>query len=108
MNILFFGDQIPTQPQERVVRGVGSGFIINSNGQILTNAHVVNNADTVTVSFSDGRTVQGKVLGQDNVTDIAVVQVPNNNLPIVELGNSQQVQPGQWANASGTLRERNW
>ncbi|KYC41916.1 peptidase S1 [Scytonema hofmannii PCC 7110] len=97
----FFGDRVPTQPQERVVRGVGSGFIINSNGQILTNAHVVNNADTVTVSFSDGRTVQGKVLGQDNVTDIAVVQVPNNNLPIVELGNSQQVQPGQWAIAIG-------
>ncbi|KAF3890525.1 MULTISPECIES: HhoA/HhoB/HtrA family serine endopeptidase [Nostocales] len=97
----FFGDRIPTQPQGRVVRGVGSGFVINSNGQILTNAHVVDNADTVTVSFSDGRTVQGKVLGQDNLTDIAVVQVPNSNLPIVELGNSQQVQPGQWAIAIG-------
>ncbi|MUG95487.1 PDZ domain-containing protein [Scytonema sp. UIC 10036] len=97
----FFGDRIPTQPRDRVVRGVGSGFVINSNGQILTNAHVVNDADTVTVSFSDGRTVQGKVLGQDNLTDIAVVQVPTNNLPVVELGNSQQVQPGQWAIAIG-------
>ncbi|GAA6623140.1 HhoA/HhoB/HtrA family serine endopeptidase [Scytonema sp. NUACC26] len=97
----FFGDRIPTQPQGRVERGIGSGFVINSNGQILTNAHVVDGADTVTVSFSDGRTVQGKVMGQDNVTDVAVVQVPSNNLPVVELANSQQVQPGQWAIAIG-------
>ncbi|OKH54189.1 peptidase S1 [Scytonema sp. HK-05] len=97
----FFGQQVPVQPQQRVERGVGSGFVINSNGQILTNAHVVNNADTVTVSFSDGRTVQGKVLGQDTVTDIAVVQVPGNNLPTVELAKSEQVQPGQWAIAIG-------
>ncbi|NJR74941.1 MAG: trypsin-like serine protease [Scytonema sp. CRU_2_7] len=97
----FFGQRVPTQPQERVERGVGSGFVINSNGQILTNAHVVNNADTVTVSFSNGRTVEGKVLGQDRLTDIAVVQVPVNNLPTVELAKSEQVQPGQWAIAIG-------
>jgi S1-C subfamily serine protease len=97
----FFGQQVPVQPQQRVERGLGSGFVINPNGQILTNAHVVNNADTVTVSFSDGRTVQGKVLGQDTVTDIAVVQVPGNNLPTVELAKSEQVQPGQWAIAIG-------
>jgi serine protease Do len=97
----FFGDRIPTEPRGRVERGVGSGFVINSNGQILTNAHVVDGADTVTVSFSNGRTVQGKVLGQDKLTDIAVVQVPGNNLPVAELANSQQVQPGQWAIAIG-------
>ncbi|KAB8320803.1 trypsin-like serine protease [Tolypothrix campylonemoides VB511288] len=97
----FFGQQVPVQPQQRVERGVGSGFVINPNGQILTNAHVVNNADTVTVSFSDGRTVEGKVLGQDTVTDVAVVQVPGNNLPTVELAKSEQVQPGQWAIAIG-------
>jgi S1-C subfamily serine protease len=57
----FFGETLPTQPQERVVRGLGSGFVIDANGRILTNTHVVNNADTVTVSFSDGRTFeQGK------------------------------------------------
>ncbi|QDL09797.1 peptidase S1 [Brasilonema octagenarum UFV-E1] len=97
----FFGRQIPAQPQEKVVRGVGSGFVINANGQILTNAHVVNDADTVSVSLSDGRTVEGKVLGQDKLTDIAVVQVPLNNLPTVELATSQRVQPGQWAIAIG-------
>ncbi|WP_337907081.1 HhoA/HhoB/HtrA family serine endopeptidase [Iningainema tapete] len=98
----FFGEAIPIQPQERVVRGVGSGFVIDSNGRILTNAHVVNNADTVTVSFSDGRTFEGKVLGQDSVSDIAVVQIPgNNNLPTVEIANSDSVQPGQWVIAIG-------
>ena len=97
----FFGGAIPSQPQERVQRGIGSGFVINANGQILTNSHVVNNADTVTVSFSDGRSVAGKVLGEDPLTDVAVVQVPVNNLPTVELASSAQVQAGQWAIAIG-------
>ncbi|MFH7029530.1 MAG: HhoA/HhoB/HtrA family serine endopeptidase [Heteroscytonema crispum UTEX LB 1556] len=96
----FFGE-VPTQPQERVVRGVGSGFVINPNGQILTNAHVVSDADTVTVSFFDGRTVEGKVLGRDRVTDVAVVQIPGNNLPTVEIANPDSVKPGQWAVAIG-------
>lgn len=97
----FFGDTVPTQPQERVVRGIGSGFIINANGQILTNAHVVNNADRVTVTFSDGHTLEGKVLGQDSVTDIAVVQISGNNLTTVEFANFESVRPGQWAIAIG-------
>ncbi len=97
----FFGNDRPTQSQERVVRGLGSGFIINSNGQILTNAHVVNNADTVTVTLNDGRSVEGKVLGQDSVTDLAVVQIPGNNLPTVELADFETVRPGQWAIAIG-------
>lgn len=89
------------QPQERISRGVGSGFVISSNGQILTNSHVVNKADQVTVSFSDGRTVAGKVVGEDPASDIAVVQVQGNNLPTVSLGSSAQVEPGQWAIAIG-------
>jgi S1-C subfamily serine protease len=97
----FFGNDRPTQSQERVVRGLGSGFIINSNGQILTNAHVVNNADTVTITLNDGRSVEGKVLGQDSITDIAVVQIPGNNWATVELANFESVKPGQWAIAIG-------
>jgi Do/DeqQ family serine protease len=97
----FFGNTVPAQPQERVVRGLGSGFIINANGQILTNAHVVNNADMVTVTFSDGRSFEGKVLGQDPVTDIAVVQIPGDDLTTVELANFESVRPGQWAIAIG-------
>ncbi|MBD2771580.1 HhoA/HhoB/HtrA family serine endopeptidase [Iningainema tapete] len=93
----FFGEP---SPQQRVARGVGSGFVINNNGQIITNAHVVNNADVVTVTFSNGRTLEGKVLGEDTINDVAVVQVPAKNLPTVELANSQ-VQPGQWAIAIG-------
>lgn len=90
-----------SQPQERISRGVGSGFVISPNGQILTNSHVVNKADRVTVSFSDGRTVEGKVVGEDPASDIAVVQVEGNNLPSVTLGSSAQVEPGQWAIAIG-------
>lgn len=97
----FFGNRVPVSPAERTVRGLGSGFVINPNGQILTNAHVVNNADTVTVTFSDGRSFEGKVLGEDPVTDIAVVKIPANNLQTVVLGNSEQVRPGQWAIAIG-------
>lgn len=96
----FFGEAPP--PAERTEQGLGSGFVINRNGQILTNAHVVNNADTVTVTFLDGRSLEGKVLGQDPVTDIAVVQVPAKNLSAVEMGNSTQLQPGQWAIAIGS------
>jgi S1-C subfamily serine protease len=83
------------------VRGIGSGFVISDNGEIITNAHVVNQADTVTVSFPDGRTFEGEVLGEDPVTDIAVVKVSADDLPTVELGNSQELQPGQWAIAIG-------
>jgi S1-C subfamily serine protease len=97
----FFGDNIPSQSQERVQRGVGSGFVIDPKGLILTNSHVVNNADVVTVAFADGRTLEGKVLGEDPLTDIAVVQVPENDLQTVELASSTQVQPGQWAIAIG-------
>ncbi|HYW18130.1 MAG TPA: HhoA/HhoB/HtrA family serine endopeptidase [Nodularia sp. (in: cyanobacteria)] len=97
----FFGENLPTQPQERVVRGLGSGFVIDPNGRILTNAHVVNDADTVTVSFSDGHTVEGKVLGKDPVSDVAVVQIPGTNLPTVEIADSDTLKPGQWAVAIG-------
>jgi S1-C subfamily serine protease len=98
----FFGDNLPAQPQERVVRGIGSGFIINPNGQIVTNAHVVDKADRVTVVLNDGRSFEGEVLGTDSVTDLAVVQIQAENLPTTELGNSDQVRSGQWAIAIGS------
>ena len=97
----FFGVPPEAQPRERVVRGTGSGFILNANGQILTNAHVVNNADRVSVTLKDGRTFEGKVLGQDPVTDVAVIQIPSNNLPTVSIGNSDSLQPGEWVIAIG-------
>lgn len=93
----FFGAQFPTPPSKEIVRGIGSGFIINSKGEILTNAHVVNGADTVTVTLKDGRIFKGKVMGEDPVTDIAVVKIKANNLPTVTLGNSDSLKPGEWA-----------
>ncbi len=96
----FFGSQIPEQ-QDRVERGTGSGFIISADGRILTNAHVVDGADTVTVTLKDGRSFKGKVLGKDELTDVAVVKIQADNLPLVALGNSDQLQPGEWAIAIG-------
>jgi S1-C subfamily serine protease len=83
------------------VRGTGSGFIFNAGGQILTNAHVVDGADTVSVRLKDGRTFEGKVLGQDLVTDVAVIQIQANDLPAVTIGNSDVLQPGEWVIAIG-------
>jgi S1-C subfamily serine protease len=85
----------------RVMRGIGSGFIIQSNGLILTNAHVVDGADTVTVTLKDGRDFTGRVVGRDELTDVAVVKIQANNLPTVTLGNSEQLRPGDWAIAIG-------
>lgn len=96
----FFGSQLPEQ-QSRVQRGTGSGFIISKDGSILTNAHVVAGADTVRVILKDGRSFEGKVMGSDELTDVAVVKIDSNNLPIVEVGNSDQLQAGEWAIAIG-------
>ncbi|AFZ60935.1 trypsin-like peptidase domain-containing protein [Anabaena cylindrica FACHB-243] len=93
-------DRVP-QARERVERGSGSGFIINSSGQILTNSHVVDGADQVTVTLKDGRTFDGKVLGEDPVTDVAVIKIEANNLPTLALGNSNVLQPGEAVIAIG-------
>lgn len=97
----FFGDSIPIPPQQRVQQGLGSGFIVSSDGQILTNAHVVNKADEVVVALKDGRTYDGTVVGEDPLTDIAVIQIDAEDLPTVPLGDSDTVKPGQWAIAIG-------
>lgn len=96
----FFGENIfPTQ--ERVQRGVGSGFIISEDGRILTNAHVVADADEVSVVLKDGRRFAGKVVGADPVTDVAVIDVDATKLPTIELGDADNIVPGQWAIAIG-------
>ncbi|MEA5617648.1 HhoA/HhoB/HtrA family serine endopeptidase [Cronbergia sp. UHCC 0137] len=99
----FFGDRYggQVQPRQRVERGSGSGFIINSSGQILTNSHVVDGADKVTVTLKDGRTFNGEVLGEDPVTDVAVIKIDANNLPTLALGNSSALQPGEAVIAIG-------
>jgi S1-C subfamily serine protease len=92
----FFGEDEEPIPQERIERGTGSGFILSEDGELLTNAHVVADTDTVQVTLKDGQTLEGKVVGIDSVTDVAVVKINANHLPTVKLGNSQNLIPGQW------------
>lgn len=90
-------------PRTQIVRGQGSGFIIDANGTILTNAHVVDEADRVTVTLNDGRKFSGEVKGKDQLTDLAVVKITDRveSLPVATLGDSDQVRVGDWAIAVG-------
>ncbi|PSN15101.1 serine protease [filamentous cyanobacterium CCP5] len=100
----FFGPEaFPEGPREELLRGQGSGFIIDTAGNILTNAHVVNGADRVVVTLKDGRSFEGTVEGADTVTDLAVVKVEPSGeaLPVAALGNSDQIEVGDWAIAVG-------
>ncbi|HEY9672667.1 MAG TPA: HhoA/HhoB/HtrA family serine endopeptidase [Waterburya sp.] len=98
----FFGEDYFSQmPLEQRLRGQGSGFIIDRNGIVLTNAHVVDRADKVTVLLKDGRTLKGTVQGVDEVTDLAVVKIGEKDLPVAPLGDSSQVKVGDWAIAVG-------
>jgi serine protease Do len=81
--------------------GLGSGMIYRSDGLILTNAHVVRGADTLTVKLNDDREFKGKVVGVDDRTDVAVVKIDAKNLPIVKLGDASKVEVGDWAIAVG-------
>ena len=98
----FFGEGFPQQMPSEQLRGLGSGFIIDKGGLVLTNAHVVDKADRVTVRLKDGSTYEGKVQGIDEVTDLAVVKInPDKDLPVAPLGSSDAVQVGDWAIAVG-------
>lgn len=88
-------------PREYLQKGQGSGLIIDRQGIILTNAHVVSEADTVKVSLSDGRTFKGEVRGIDRLSDLAVIKVDGKNLPTAKLGNSSELEVGDWAIAVG-------
>ena len=87
-------------PQQR--QGLGSGIIIDQAGHILTNHHVVSNADKIKVLLSDGRELEAEVMGQDWRNDLAVLKVDANNLPVAPLGNSSNLQSGQLAIAIGS------
>ncbi|MDD5010974.1 MAG: DegQ family serine endoprotease [Phycisphaerae bacterium] len=106
----FFGPQFrqrqrpqQQQPRERkqIRRGQGSGFVVSADGYILTNNHVVRGADRITVKFSNDKELQAKIIGTDPATDIAVIKVDANDLPAVELGDSDTLKVGQWVLAIG-------
>jgi serine protease Do len=91
------------QPQRDVpMRGEGSGFIVSSDGLILTNAHVVRGAKEVTVKLTDRREFSAKVLGADPKTDVAVLRIDARNLPTVALGKTADLRVGDWVLAIGS------
>jgi len=83
-------------------RGTGSGFIVSADGYILTNAHVVMDADTVTVRLSDRREFPAKVIGSDERTDVALIKIDAKDLPTVRIGDPQKLRPGEWVLAIGS------
>ena len=99
-----FGQPGPQGPQgePEVQRGLGSGFIISSDGVILTNAHVVAEASEITVKLTDRREYEAKVLGVDKRTDIAVLKIDAKNLPAVKIGHASELKVGEWVAAIGS------
>jgi serine protease Do len=83
-------------------RGEGSGFIVSPDGYILTNAHVVNEADQVTVKLTDRREYTAKVIGLDKRTDVAVLKIEAKDLPVVRIGDPAKLRPGEWVIAIGS------
>ncbi len=100
----FFGkdgeDSLAPVP-DKFERGTGSGFIIGADGRLITNAHVVDGAERVQVTLKDGTVYEGKVLGADSFTDVAVIKIDARNLPTADLGDAESLTPGEWAIAIG-------
>jgi len=99
----YFGPQFPRMPRGgAIVRGQGSGFIISPDGIILTNAHVVDGAQEVTVKLTDRREFKAKVLGADPQTDVAVIRIDAKNLPVVKIGDPAASKVGEPVLAIGS------
>jgi serine protease Do len=88
-------------PSERVQASLGTGFIMRSDGVVVTNAHVVSGATTVSVALRDGKTYQASVIGADALNDVAVLRIDATGMPVAPLGNSSDVIVGEWAIAIG-------
>jgi len=101
----FFGPQFRHQDpnqQKRKQQGAGSGFIIDKEGHILTNNHVVENADKITVTLSDNTKVEAELIGADPKSDVALIKIDaDHDLPVVEFGNSDTLEVGEWVIAIG-------
>jgi serine protease Do len=102
----FFGpnqqQQMPRgQGQQPFRQGGGSGLIVSSDGYILTNNHVIEGADKVTVTLNDDREFSAKIIGRDEETDIALIKIEASSLPVLPLGDSESMRPGDWVMAIG-------
>ncbi|MDR2728703.1 MAG: trypsin-like peptidase domain-containing protein, partial [Chitinispirillales bacterium] len=97
-NFFFSG---PRPPSYRKVESIGSGFVISEDGMIITNYHVVQNASQLFVNFPDGRRIEGRIVGMDERSDLAVISVPGGNFKPVQFGSSDQCLIGEWSIAIG-------
>jgi len=110
----FFGDEmlrrffgVPGQPPRRRAprqfrrEGAGSGFIVSADGYILTNSHVVGDASKITVKLHDGREFEAKKVGSDEKSEVAIIKIGAEDLPVVELGDSSELEVGEWVIAVG-------
>lgn len=97
----FFGDT-PKKEQERIVRGAGSGFVIDKQGYVITNAHVIGDADKITVHLADRRELQAELVGMDEKTDVAVLKIKADKLPVVKIADVSKLKVGQWVMAVGS------
>jgi serine protease Do len=98
----FFGQRgMPQQPRQQLERGLGSGVIVSNDGYILTNHHVVDGAEQITVDMIDKRSYKAKLVGSDQLSDLAVLKIDESNLPTLVLGNSDQVNVGDVVLAVG-------
>ncbi|MFP5503020.1 MAG: S1C family serine protease [Candidatus Sericytochromatia bacterium] len=97
----YFGDEAP-QPREEEQKGVGSGFILESDGLIVTNHHVVRGADKLMVTLPSGKKYEGKIVGADPATDLALVKIEAKNLPTLKLATPESLRVGQYVVAVGS------
>ena len=98
----FFRRFGPPQPRDYETRSLGSGFIVSTDGYILTNAHVVDMADDITVKLNDKREFKAKVIGADKRTDVAVIKIEATGLPAVRIGDPEKLRVGEWVLAIGS------
>ncbi|MEB3226079.1 MAG: HhoA/HhoB/HtrA family serine endopeptidase [Synechococcus sp.] len=96
-----FDEGDPSPGGDRQSSGTGSGFILSHDGQLVTNAHVVGDSTQVKVTLKDGQVFEGKVMGVDELTDIAVIKIEATGLPTAKLGSAASLTPGEWAIAIG-------
>lgn len=97
-----FFQERPELPGDRQANSLGSGFIISADGYILTNAHVAKDVDKIIVRLSDQRERPAKVIGVDELTDVAVLKIEGENLPVVKVGDSEALEVGEWVLAIGS------
>ena len=98
----FFGEQGPNQQRKQPVKSAGSGFIISKDGYLLTNNHVVEGADEVMVSLGDRREFKAEIIGLDARSDVALLKIDADNLPVLRIGSSKKLKVGEWVVAIGS------